>query len=295
MIAYLESYAEQFALAPRFGERVVRVCRATEEWHIQTDESLYRSEVLVVATGYARKPVVPRWPGQAGFRGRILHSSRYKNGAPFAGKRVLVVGFGNSGGEITIDLWEHGAQPSLSVRSPVNVIPRDLFGLPLLAISIPLSYLPARLADLLTAPILRWKFGALSDLGLQQAPYGPFTQIERDARIPLIDVGTVRLLREKVVTVYPAIERFTKHGVVFEDASEASFDTVVLATGYRPAVHEFLEDTIIPEDDVSLRSGDEVAPGLYLCGYRVSARGVLNDIADEAKRIAQDIARRGTP
>ena len=62
---------------------------------------------------------------------------------------MLVVGFGNSGGELAIDLHEHGAHPSLAVRSPVNVIPRELFGLPILSLAIPMSYLPARVADVL--------------------------------------------------------------------------------------------------------------------------------------------------
>ena len=70
-----------------------------------------------------------------------------------------MVGFGNSGGEIAIDLWEHGAQPSLAVRGPVNVIPRELFGIPILAIGIVQRKLPPRLADALNAPILRARRG----------------------------------------------------------------------------------------------------------------------------------------
>ena len=67
------------------------------------------------------------------FGGPILHSSVYHNPTPFAGKRVLVVGYGNSGGEIALDLSEASVDVALAVRSPVNVIPRELFGLPILA------------------------------------------------------------------------------------------------------------------------------------------------------------------
>ena len=74
----------------------------------------------------------------------MLHSDEYTNGEPFRGRRVLVVGFGNSGGEIAIDLCEHGAHTSLAVRGAVNVIPRELFGIPILAIGILQSRLPPR-------------------------------------------------------------------------------------------------------------------------------------------------------
>ena len=62
------------------------------------------------------------------FDGPVLHSSLYRNPAPFAGKRVLVVGFGNSGGEIALDLAEAEVDVALSVRGPVSIVPRELFG-----------------------------------------------------------------------------------------------------------------------------------------------------------------------
>ena len=83
---------------------------------------------------------------------RDSHSSAYRNGRPFAGQDVLVVGFGNSGGEIAVDLFEHGARPSIAVRSPVNVIPRDTLGISSLRWNLLLSRLPGRLGDFVAAP-----------------------------------------------------------------------------------------------------------------------------------------------
>ena len=77
-----------------------------------------------------------------GFDGPILHSSAYRNPAAFAGKRVLVVGFGNSGGEIALDLAEAGVDVALSVRGPVNILPRDLLGLPILTWASPSGVCP---------------------------------------------------------------------------------------------------------------------------------------------------------
>ena len=295
VVDYLEMYARHFGLAPRFRQEVQRIWREGGRWYTETGEAVYRSRAVVVATGYTRRPVRPQWPGQEAFGGPLLHSSQYQDGAPFAGQRVLVVGFGNSAAEIAVDLWEHGAKPALAVRSPVNIIPRDLFGLPLLAISIPLSVLPPRLADLLTAPIRRWKFGRLSELGLRENRDGPFTQIAKDARLPVIDVGTVELLREGHVTVHPAIRRFTRDGVAFENGRHAVFDAVVLATGYQPALEEFLEpaaEVMTTASTPRVSGGEPALPGLYFCGYTISARGVLNDIAAEARAIGAAIGAR---
>lgn len=294
VIDYLEAYARRFGLAPRFHEEVVACRRREGEWQTETRTARYASHSLVLATGYNRLPNLPSWPGQESFQGTILHTSAYRDGAAYQGKRVLVVGFGNSGGEIAIDLCEHGARVSLAVRNPVTVIPRELLGIPILAIGIPLQKLPARLADLLTAPILRAVFGDLAPLGLKKAPEGPFAKIQKHSRIPLIDIGTIGLIRKGQLGVYPGLERFTGRGVVFTDGGQKDFDAVILATGFRPAVDAFLEQdpNLMDEGGTPLQSGCEArAPGLYFCGYRVTATGMLREIAMEARHISRDIAR----
>jgi indole-3-pyruvate monooxygenase len=294
MISYLEAYSRQFHLEPRLGQQVVSARQAEGVWEVQTQDTRYRASNLVIATGYNREPWLPTWPGQDSFQGTILHSSEYRNGEPFRGRKVLVVGFGNSGGEIAIDLWEHGARPSLAVRSPVNVIPRDLFGIPILAIGILQSKLPPRWADALNAPLLRAVMGDLTRYGLRKLPQGPVTQIRRNARIPLIDVGTIKLIKRGQVKVYPGIERFTEDAVLFADGRQEEFDAMILATGYRPRVNAFLEGALAAYDDggTPLFSGHESpVPGLYFCGFHVSPTGMLREIALEARRISAAIAK----
>ncbi len=294
MIQYLEAYTRAFQLEPRFGQQVVAARRADGFWEVQTQDALYQASNLVIATGYNREPYLPAWPGQTSFRGNLLHSSQYRNGEPFKNQQVLVVGFGNSGGEIAIDLWEHDAHPSLAVRSPVNVIPRELFGIPILAISIIQSKLPPGLADALNAPILRAAVGDLTPYGLRRLPHGPMTQIHREARIPLIDVGTIQLIKRGQVTVFPGIERFNEEGVTFTDGNQRKFGTIILATGYRPRVNAFLQgaSAAYDADGNPLSSGRESpVSGLYFCGYHVSPTGMLREIALEAKRISAAIAQ----
>jgi cation diffusion facilitator CzcD-associated flavoprotein CzcO len=207
----------------------------------------------------------------------------------------LVLGFGNSGGEIAIDLWEHGAQPSIAVRGSVNVIPRELLGIPVLAIGIVLSKLPSPLADAINAPILRVAIGDLAAYGLHKSAYGPMTQIQRDARIPLIDVGTLRLIKDGHIAIRPGIDRFTPDGVSFVDGQQAVYDAIILATGYRPRVDAFLQDASAAHDEqgTPLSSGCESAlPGLYFCGYSVARTGMLREIAREARRISRAIAQK---
>ena len=100
VIAYLEAYTRHFQLEPRFGQRVVGARRVNGWWEVETEDGRYEASNLVIAAGYNREPNVPGWPGQEHFQGAILHSSAYRNGEMFKGQKVLVVGFGNSGGEI---------------------------------------------------------------------------------------------------------------------------------------------------------------------------------------------------
>ncbi|MBI3805627.1 MAG: NAD(P)/FAD-dependent oxidoreductase [Nitrospirae bacterium] len=296
VIRYLERYAQQFQLRPRLGQQVVSARFSNGLWEVETQDARYRSENLVIATGYNREPYLPHWPGQTSFRGTLLHASQYRDGLPFKSRRVLVVGFGNSGGEIALDLWEQGARPSLAVRSPVNVIPRELFGIPILSIGLAQrKLLPPRWADRLNALILRAAIGDLTRYGLRKLPYGPATQIRHDARIPLIDVGTIKQIKQGGITVCPGIERFTEEGVRFTDGDQRKFEAVILATGYRPRVNAFLEGTsaVYDENGTPLSSGREAPiPGLYFCGYHVSATGMLREIAFEAQRIVAAIGQK---
>lgn len=293
VIAYLEGYAASFKLEPRLGERALSIRRVGDRWQTETTSEHYQSRHVVVSTGYTRKPHQPTWPGMEAFEGQVLHSSAYRHGAPFAGQRVLVVGFGNSGGEIAIDLHESGAQPSIAVRGPVNITARDLFGVPILLFSLLLGQLPTPVADAISAPLLRLRFGDIRKLGFQKSRYGPFGQIKMEKRIPLIDIGTVRLIRRGDLQLRPGIERFTEQGVRFTDGREEPFDAVILATGYRPALAEFLQvDGLLDEEGTPTAFGSiESAPGLHLCGFFVSPTGMLRNISQQAREIARVIAQ----
>ncbi len=294
VVEYLEEYRRRLKLNPRFGQRVQSIRRAEDGWEVETGDGIFATDHVVVATGYTRTPNVPELLGQEIRTGALLHSSKYDNGTRWKGKRVLVVGFGNSGGEIAIDLVERGAEPSLSVRSAVNVVGRDLFGIPILAIGIVMRPLPARVADAMAAPLTKLMVGNIEELGLRRLPYGPNEQIRAHGRIPLLDIGTLKLIREGKISVRPGVDRLEGEDVVFTDGQREAFSAIVLATGYRPALEDVLDDTggFGQELGHSAVSGAEVKPGLWLCGFYVSPTGMLRQIGIEARKIAREISAR---
>jgi cation diffusion facilitator CzcD-associated flavoprotein CzcO len=284
MIEYLELYARHFELAPHFNEEVRAVEPRNPGWTVTTTRSVYVSRHVVVATGRSAVPYVPRWRGQERFRGRILHSSEYRNGESFEGCSVLVVGFGNSGGEIAIDLHELGARVAMAVRGPVNIIPREVFGVPILAVSIALSRFPARLADALAAPFVRLIIGDITKLGFRKLSMGPFAQIKTRTRVPLIDIGTVKLVREGHIQVLGNVREMGETEITFDDGRSRDFDAIVAATGFRPG------SDFLPEPRRDLPDG-QTQSGLHYCGFVVSPAGMLREIGIEAQRIADEITR----
>jgi indole-3-pyruvate monooxygenase len=287
VIDYLESYARACCLEPRFDEEVVAARRRKGRWDVQTGTTTYSAPHLVVATGLNREPILPQWPGQESYRRPIVHSRDYRNGSAYAGGRVLVVGIGNSGAEIALDLHEHRAQPTIAVRSPVNVLPRDILGVPVAVTARLFGRLPPSIADTINAPMRRLLLGDLRRFGLRPSPYGPLTQIARTGRIPLIDVGTMALIRTRRIAIRPGIDHFFENGVVFTDGRRETFDAVVLATGYRAGLDNFLEaGGVFDERGNPRRDVPSLPDGLHLCGFRVVADGLLRHIGREARQIS---------
>jgi indole-3-pyruvate monooxygenase len=294
VVAYLEQYRDHHGLEPHYDTAVTRLERRDDVWVAETARGEWRAKNVVVATGYTRRPVRPHWPGMDSYGGRILHSSEYKNGDPWKGRTVLVIGFGNSACEQAIDLVERGAAAHLAVRSAVNVIPRDVLGgIPILKLGIAMRILPTGLADALAWPVVRLTIGDITKVGLKKLPYGPNTQIVRDHRIPLLDIGTMAHIRAGRIVLHGAVTRFTEKGVAFDDGREATFDAVVLATGYSPGLDDFLVEwrEACTETGVPRTSGGPSGlPGLFFCGFFVAPSGMLREIGIEAKRIAAQVA-----
>lgn len=297
-VAYLEAYVRHHDLTIRTGTEVQRLDRTGGGWRVETSRGRMESGHVVVATGQNRVPVIPPWPGRQAFKGLFLHSSQYRSGREFRGKDVLVVGAGNSGAEIAVDLIEHGAAVvRLSIRRPPNVVYRTVAGVvPAQLVSILLSKLPLRVADALARATARLTVGDLRKLGLPRPDRGIYTEMVRDRQIPIIDAGLVSALRARRVQVVPSVEAFDGTAVELAGGGKIEPDAVVAATGYHPGLEPLLGHLGVLDGGIPrVRGASEAreAPGLFFVGFTNPPTGNLREMARDARRIAKRI--RATP
>lgn len=295
VVEYLESYARHFGLDPEFGQEAREIVRRDGAWEtVAASGRRWRSRHVVVATGANHEPNVPAFPGQASYGGRIMHSRDYRDAAPFAGQRVLVVGMGNTGAEIALDLAEQGAQPTVAVRSPLNIVYRDVLGRPTQLTSLMLARLPRRIGDAVAGFLRDATVGDLGRWGIRTPRISPLAQLRDEGRTPVIDVGTLDMIRQGRIAVRPGIEAFTAGGVRFADGREEAFDAVILATGYRPALQEMFPGIELEVDGNGMpvrAAGQCELAGVHFVGFDVrQPGGLLRTIGSQALAVAEAIA-----
>ncbi|HTQ64037.1 MAG TPA: NAD(P)/FAD-dependent oxidoreductase [Puia sp.] len=295
VVEYLDQYRSAFDINPIFNTEARSVKKENGYWITETSNGEFKSNHVIIATGPFSRPKPVSFKGMATFPGRIMHSYEYKTGKDFKGQKVLVVGFGNSACEIAIDLYEQGAHPSMSVRSPVNVIPRDLLGIPILEISLWMSRLPPRIADTIAAPLMRLTFGDITKLGLKKMPYGAFEEIIKDGNTPVLDIGTIRHIRKGHIKIFDDIQHIDGKTVYFNDDKKEDFDTIVAGIGYERNYEGIVQVDKSRFEDLKIPAGKQKyfgKDGLYFCGFWIGPRGQIREIGLDAQKIARDIARK---
>ena len=130
-VAYLDQYVEHFALPVRTGVEVTRATYADGEWRLETSAGPFVCSVLVCAAGIVSTPVTPEIPGREDFGGSVSHAWSYRRPEPLRGRRVLVVGVGNTGGEIAPEIATVAEQVDVAVRSGAMAVPKKMFGVPI--------------------------------------------------------------------------------------------------------------------------------------------------------------------
>jgi len=296
VISYLEAYAQHHALRIQLGVAVDRIDRIDDGWRLATSAGPIDAARLVIATGYNHTPLLPAWPGRDTFRGELIHASRYRNPEPYRGRDVLVVGAGNTGAEIAVDLVEGGAaKVRLSFRTPPNVLRRSLGGVPSQAIAIVLRRLPTKVVDPVVTFVQRLAVGDLSRYGLPPAPVGPYTQIVEDGRIPILDVGFIDAVKRGQVEVVKAVERFDGDQVVLADGTRVAADAVIAATGYVRGLEAMVGHLgLLDRRGLPVVHGAEThasAPGLYFIGYTNPVSGNFREVGIDARKIARALGR----
>jgi cation diffusion facilitator CzcD-associated flavoprotein CzcO len=278
---YLHRYAERFRLPVDTGSDVTSVERKSDGWivHLRNGAVLH-TRMLVVATGIVANPFVPDIADRERFGGRVTHSVDYLRPDGMKGRRVLVVGAGNSAGEISVELARAGAEVTVAVHTGARAVPRQLLGIPIQYFAVLVSPLPRSVFDRATAAV-----GKLSDLVRGPSPFPP-PRPPTCPKVPLIGLGLVDAIRAGTIRLQGGLQAFTSNGVRFNGGSEQPFDEVILATGYKPAVG-FLDGLIrVDRCGFAVRS-DRVTSAdqkdLYFVGHNYDTRGGLYNIAQDSR------------
>ncbi|KAM7490319.1 hypothetical protein LguiA_033240 [Lonicera macranthoides] len=293
-ISYMESYATHFSISPKFNQIVesAEFDHACGFWRVKTQDCEYISRWLVVATGENAEAVVPEIQGIEGFSGKLVHTSGYRCGGEFRNQRVLVVGCGNSGMEVSLDLCRYNAIPHLVVRNSVHVLPREMFSLSTFGIAMALlKWLPLRMVDKLLLLMANFTLGNTDKLGLRRPKTGPIELKNATGKTPVLDSGALSLIKSGKIKVMEGVKEITRNGAKFMDGQEKEFDSILLATGYKSNVPSWLKGSDFFTEDgmpkTPFPNGWKGEKGLYTVGF--TRRGLLGTASDAVK-IARDIA-----
>jgi putative flavoprotein involved in K+ transport len=298
VVRYLESYASHHRLRLQLETTVERIDRDGGDWVLRCPHGDLRARHVVVATGHNHTPDLPDWPGVSEFGGEVLHARDYRNATPYVGKDVLVVGSGNTGAEIALDLVETGAASvRISIRTPPHIVFRQRNGVPNPMLGVAFRHLPPRLFDPIERRLRRLTVGDLSAYGLPAPTDGLYERVRRDDSIPLVDMGFLDVVKAGKVTVVAAVAGFEAGAVRLSDGTTIGVDAVVAATGYRHGLEPLVGHLgVLDGKGRPVVRRSETAGGadnLWFTGFTNPVSGMFRELGIDARRIARAVDRKG--
>lgn len=301
LVAYYQDFATAHEIDVRLGVSAESVERRGPVWQVRTSDGDISAASVVVATGREGTPFMPAWEGTALFGGTLMHASEYRSAQGLQGKRVLVVGVGNSGSDIAVDLLEGGADVSVSIRTPPHMVRRTVAGVPNDVLQLMTRRIPAALVDVGAEWVRRRAYGDLEDLGLGRPPTGIKTYIKTTGRVPTIDSGPFsQAVRQRRIQIHGPLMRLESDGAVIGEEQHLAFDVVLAATGYRPNLQGLLGHLGVLSESGrprwAPRLTDDSTPGLFIVGFGDPTRGNLRGLRMDAVEVCKAIlaSRRDT-
>ena len=293
MVRYFDRYVRQQDITLALGCEVNRIDRAANGWLVDTSSGEIRSSAVVLATGKYRTPVVPPWPGLGQFTGEVVHSGDFRNAWPFAGRDVLVVGAGNSAGDIAVQLAQDGARRVwLAVRTPPHLVRRAIGPVPSDIFLELFARVPARVVDPAIAQLNRLLFGDLSVYGFQRPPLGLKATVEQRGRIPTLADELVDAVRSGRVEVVAAVAAVESRRVILDDGMAVKPEVIVAATGFSTDLDGLVGHLGVLDEDGDPRGGfaSHLGDGMFAIGYGIPPNGPLRAIRLAATPLAGQIA-----
>jgi putative flavoprotein involved in K+ transport len=295
-VDYLVAYARAYELDVRLGVEAVRIEPDERTgWTVATSDGPWTAPHVIVATGWDAEPTLPAWAAASQFAGPVLHTSGLTDLTKFQGRRVLIVGAGNSGIDVAGHLVRTGATVTLSTRTPPNIFPRDWLGAPLGPSALLGEHLPSAPVDAI-GRFIQWQvYGDLSAYGIARAPEGYATRFRRTGVNPAVDDGFVNALKVGRAGVVAEVERLESEAALLVTGERVDADAVILATGYRRGLERLVGHLNVLDDRGVPRHwrgapGDPTTPGLYFAGFEARLSGSIRASGKHARRIARAVA-----
>jgi cation diffusion facilitator CzcD-associated flavoprotein CzcO len=286
-LAYLDHVARRLATPVRTGVDVRRLTRDGGVWTVHTDGGDVETRNVVVATGHDAVAVEPNWPHRDRFAGVVVHSSQVRRLGDYAGRRVVIVGGGNTGVDMAGHLARLDADVTVCVRTAPTILPREVLRLPLQPLGIATRWLPCRIRDALTAATARATLGDTTALGLPRPPVGAYTRFATTGVTIAVDTGFLDALRRRRARVAPTAIGWHRDGVILTDQTVAAADVVILATGYRCDLASLVGHLdVLDARERPIHRAPDNTPGLFFAGYRPAVEGTLRRHAHDARLIA---------
>ena len=292
VLAYFEDYARHFGVEKyiRFKTEVKKAEKTDEgKWRVILADGKDRVfDYLLVANGHHASPRHPELPGK--FTGEYLHSHAYKTNTPFTGKRVLVVGAGNSGCDCAVEISRVAEYVAISMRRPYYIVPKFLMGKPTDTFNGIMLLVPRALRNMLQRFSLWLQVGDYRDYGLEKPDY-PVTKCH-----PVLNSELLYKIRHGMVHPRRGIKEIRGEKVIFSDGKSEDFDVLVAATGYKISF-PFFEKNMIDWEEAAqiplyLRMCHPEHPALFFIGL-LQPQGCVWPLSDiQSKLVANIIAGR---
>lgn len=295
LLSYIRSYADHHDLRRHicFNTEVVSARRDDNGvWTLQlSNADSLKARYLICANGVTWQPNIVSWPGT--FNGEIRHSVTYRSAEEFAGKRVLIIGCGNSGVDIACDAAFASEQAFLSTRRGYHFVPKHLMGIPADVIATKGPKLPFRLQQWIFGLLLRLINGKPETYGFPKPDHRIFESH------PLVNTQILHYITHGDCIAKPAVERFDGDEVVFSDGTRERIDLIITATGYKHA-SPFLPDDAWAEQggrpDLYLRMFSKRYDNLAVLGFLEFASAAYANFDQMAELIVADAtAKRDAP